>query len=696
MAKNLVVVESPAKAKTIEKFLGKKNYTVKASVGHIRDLPKSKLGIDVENDFEPQYITIRGKGDIVSELKKEAKKADKIFLATDPDREGEAISWHLANLLKIEEDKAYRIEFNEITKEAVTKAIKSPRKINMDIVDAQQARRVIDRLVGYKISPILWSKVRKGLSAGRVQSVATKIIRERENEINAFIPEEYWNIELDVRGEDKKTAKFKYYGQKTSSNKIKKNELKNKEQTDKILTEIENKNIVIDSIEIKERKRSAPKPFTTSLLQQEAGSKISFPTKKTMSIAQQLYEGVDVKGSGTLGLITYIRTDSQRISEEAQEHAKEFILESYGSAYFKKYVNQASKGKKIQDAHECIRPTYINMTPDSIKDSLSKDQYKLYKLVWERFVACQMSDAKFDSQNIQGSISESVFKATGSIMKFDGFLKVYTYAKTEENELPEFELLKEYAVKKTSGTQHFTQPPARYTESTLVKILEEKGIGRPSTYAPTIATILARGYIQKKDNALFLTELGDIVTTIMEENFANIVDIDFTAEMETELDMVEEGKERWKDIIARFYPDFAESVRVAEETLEKIQMQVEETDEICELCGSNMVIRHGRFGKFMACKNYPECKNTKPILERIGIKCPVCKDGDVIVRKTKKGRDFYGCSRFPECRFVSWNRPTGEMCELCGSYKIEKITKNSKHELCSNKDCPDSKVKKDK
>lgn len=696
MAKNLVVVESPAKAKTIEKFLGKKNYTVKASVGHIRDLPKSKLGIDVENDFEPQYITIRGKGDIVSELKKEAKKADKIFLATDPDREGEAISWHLANLLKIEEDKAYRIEFNEITKEAVTKAIKSPRKINMDIVDAQQARRVIDRLVGYKISPILWSKVRKGLSAGRVQSVATKIIRDRENEINAFIPEEYWNIELDVRGEDKKTAKFKYYGQKTSSNKVKKNELKNKEQTDKILTEIENKNIVIDSIEIKERKRSAPKPFTTSLLQQEAGSKISFPTKKTMSIAQQLYEGVDVKGSGTLGLITYIRTDSQRISEEAQEHAKEFILESYGSAYFKKYVNQASKGKKIQDAHECIRPTYINMTPDSIKDSLSKDQYKLYKLVWERFVACQMSDAKFDSQNIQGSISESVFKATGSIMKFDGFLKVYTYAKTEENELPEFELLKEYAVKKTSGTQHFTQPPARYTESTLVKILEEKGIGRPSTYAPTIATILARGYIQKKDNALFLTELGDIVTTIMEENFANIVDIDFTAEMETELDMVEEGKERWKDIIARFYPDFAESVRVAEETLEKIQMQVEETDEICELCGSNMVIRHGRFGKFMACKNYPECKNTKPILERIGIKCPVCKDGDVIVRKTKKGRDFYGCSRFPECRFVSWNRPTGEMCELCGSYKIEKITKNSKHELCSNKDCPDSKVKKDK
>lgn len=696
MAKNLVVVESPAKAKTIEKFLGKKNYTVKASVGHIRDLPKSKLGIDVENNFEPQYITIRGKGDIVSELKKEAKKADKIFLATDPDREGEAISWHLANLLKIDEDKAYRIEFNEITKEAVTKAIKNPRKINMDIVDAQQARRVIDRLVGYQISPILWSKVRKGLSAGRVQSVATRIIRDRETEINAFEPEEYWNIELDVKGEDKKIAKFKYYGHKNADEKVRKKELKNKKETDKILSSMENKDIFIDSIEMKERKRSAPKPFTTSLLQQEAGSKISFPTKKTMSVAQQLYEGVDVKGSGTLGLITYIRTDSQRISEEAQENTKDFIINNYGDKYFKKYVNNATKGKKIQDAHECIRPTYINMTPESLKDLLSKDQHKLYKMIWERFVSCLMSDAKFDSQNIQGSVSENVFKATGSVMKFDGFLKVYSYAKTEEIELPKFEIAKEYVINKTNGTQHFTQPPARYTESTLVKILEEKGIGRPSTYAPTIATILARGYIQKKDNALYITELGDIVTTIMEENFSNIVDIDFTAEMEMQLDMVEEGNEKWKDIVARFYPNFAESIRIAEETLEKIQMEVEETDEICELCGSNMVIRHGRFGKFMACKTYPECKNTKPILERIGVKCPLCKDGDAIVRKTKKGRDFFGCSRFPECKFVSWNRPTGNTCELCDSYMIEKITKNSKQELCSNKECENSKIKKDK
>ncbi|MGB5822470.1 MAG: type I DNA topoisomerase, partial [Proteocatella sp.] len=475
MAKNLVIVESPAKAKTIEKFLGKKSYTVKASVGHIRDLPKSKLGIDVDNNFEPQYITIRGKGDVVSELKKEAKKADKIYLATDPDREGEAISWHLANLLKIDPDKAVRIEFNEITKEAVTKAIKNPRKIDMDIVDAQQARRIIDRLVGYKISPILWSKVRKGLSAGRVQSVSTRIIKDREEEIRAFVPEEYWNIELNVQGEDKKTAKFKFYGKKAENGKNEKLELKNENETEQILQSIKDKNILIDSIEMKERKRTAPKPFTTSLLQQEAGSKISYPTKKTMMIAQQLYEGVDIKGSGTLGLITYIRTDSQRISDEAQESAREFIFENYGELYFKKYVNQGTKGKKIQDAHECIRPTYISKTPDLIKDSLTKDQYKLYKLVWERFVACSMSDAKFDSQNITGSIAGSVFKATGSVMKFDGFLKVYTYAKTDEIELPKFLAEKDYPVEKTSGTQHFTQPPARYTESTLVKILEEKG-----------------------------------------------------------------------------------------------------------------------------------------------------------------------------------------------------------------------------
>lgn len=696
MAKNLVVVESPAKAKTIEKFLGKKNYTVKASVGHIRDLPKSKLGIDVDNNFEPQYITIRGKGDVVSELKKEAKKAQKIFLATDPDREGEAISWHLANLLKIDDKDTVRIEFNEITKEAVTKAIKNPRKINMDIVDAQQARRVIDRLVGYKISPILWSKVRKGLSAGRVQSVATRIIKDREEEIRAFIPQEYWNIELNVQNDDKKSAKFKFSGKKLSDGKIDKIELNSEKDTNDVLTQIEKKKLYIDSIEIKERKRSAPKPFTTSLLQQEAGSKISFATKKTMMIAQQLYEGVEVKGSGTIGLITYIRTDSQRISEEAKLAAKEYIIDSFGEIYFKNYENNAAKGKKIQDAHECIRPTYVHLTPESIKDSLSKDQYKLYKLIWERFISCLMSDAKFEAQNIMGSIETNVFKANGSVMKFDGFLKVYTYSKSDEVELPKFEIEKEYTVKKVQGTQHFTQPPARYTESTLVKILEEKGIGRPSTYAPTIATILARGYIQKKENALHLTELGEIVTNIMSENFPGIVDVDFTAEMENELDMVEEGQENWKEIVARFYPPLEDAVKIAEEKLEKIQMEVEETDEICEICGNNMVIRHGRFGKFMACKNYPECKNTKPILNKVGVKCPVCKDGDVIVRKTKKGKDFYGCSTFPECKFVSWNKPNGKECEACGSYIVEKVVKDNKIELCSNKECPNSKPKKDK
>ncbi len=696
MAKNLVVVESPAKAKTIEKFLGKKNYTVKASVGHIRDLPKSKLGIDIENNFEPQYITIRGKGDVVSDLKKEAKKADKVFLATDPDREGEAISWHLANLLKIDDKSPVRIEFNEITKEAVTKAIKNPRTIDMDIVDAQQARRVIDRLVGYKISPILWSKVRKGLSAGRVQSVATRIIKDREEEIKAFVPEEYWNIELSVQGDDKKTAKFKFVGKKNSDGKVEKVDLNSEKDTNNILAQIEKKKICIDSIEIKDRKRSAPKPFTTSLLQQEAGSKLSFATKKTMMVAQQLYEGIEVKGSGTIGLITYIRTDSQRISDEAKSAAKEFIMETFGDSYFKNYENKAAKGKKIQDAHECIRPTYVNLTPDQLKDSLTKDQHKLYKLIWERFVACSMSEAVFETQNILGIIDDNAFRANGSIMKYDGFLKVYTYSKTDEVELPKFEIDKEYAVKKSDGTQHFTQPPARYTESTLVKILEEKGIGRPSTYAPTIATILARGYIQKKDNALYLTELGEIVTNIMTESFPNIIDVDFTAEMENELDMIEEGQEAWKDIVSRFYPPFEEAVKLAEENLEKIQMEVEETDEICELCGNNMVIRHGRFGKFMACKNYPECKNTKPILNKVGVKCPVCKDGDVIVRKTKKGRDFYGCSTFPECKFVSWNKPNGKTCDLCGSYLVEKVVKDNKIELCSNKECSNSKVKKDK
>ncbi len=688
MSKKLVIVESPAKAKTIEKFLGKKSYTVKASVGHVRDLPKSTLGVDVENNFEPKYITIRGKGDIVAELKKEAKKSDVVYLATDPDREGEAISWHLSKILNIPEDKVQRIEFNEITKTAVNNAIKNPRKLNMDIVDAQQARRVIDRLVGYKISPILWSKVQKGLSAGRVQSVATKIIKDREDEINKFEPEEFWNLELNVTGDDKKTAKFKYHG------KGKKEEIKNEQEVNHILENINKKDIKITKIEEKERKRTSPKPFTTSQLQQEAGTKLSFPTRKTMMVAQQLYEGVDIKGKGSLGLVTYIRTDSQRISDEALDSLKDYILSSYGEKYYKKYADTSKKGKKIQDAHECIRPTHVEYTPDQLKDSLSSDQYKLYKLIWERYVACSMADSIFDTQNIDGEIDEYIFKTSGSKLKFDGFLKIYSFAKTEEVEIPKFTLDKEYKVKKISPTQHFTQPPARYTESTVVKALEEKGIGRPSTYAPTISTIISRGYISKKGNALFMTELGDIVTKIMEENFGKFVDVDFTAEMENELDMIEEGEENWKDFIVKFYPPLEEAVNKAEAELEKIEAVVIETDEICELCGSNIVIRNGRFGKFLACKNYPECKNTKPILDKIGIKCPQCEDGEIIVKKSKKGRVFYGCSNFPACRFATWSKPIDKKCNLCDSIMVEKVTKNGSFEICSDKNCENSKIKK--
>lgn len=688
MSKNLVIVESPAKAKTIEKFLGKKTYTVKASVGHVRDLPKSKLGVDVENDFEPKYITIRGKGDIVAELKKEAKKADVVYLATDPDREGEAISWHLSKLLNIPEDKVQRIEFNEITKTAVNNAIKHPRKLNMDIVDAQQARRVIDRLVGYKISPILWSKVQKGLSAGRVQSVATKIIKDREDEINKFVPEEFWNLELNVAGDDKKTAKFKYHGRQ------KKEEIKNEQEVNQIIEDIKGKNLKVVKIEEKERRRMAPKPFTTSQLQQESGTKLSFPTRKTMMIAQQLYEGVDIKGKGSLGLITYIRTDSQRISDEALDSLKTYIHSNYGEKYYKKYSDTSKKGKKIQDAHECIRPTYIEYTPEQLKSSLTNDQYKLYKLIWERFVACSMSDAISDTLNIDGEIEQYKFKTSGSTLKFDGFLKVYSYAKAEEVEIPSFTLDHEYKVKKTTPSQHFTQPPARYTEATLVKTLEEKGIGRPSTYAPTISTIISRGYISKKGNALYMTELGEIVTGIMEQSFSKFVDVDFTAEMENELDMIEEGEEQWKTFIAKFYPPLEEAVNKAEAELEKIEAIVIETDEICELCGSNMVIRNGRYGKFLACKNYPECKNTKPILDKIGIKCPKCEDGDIVVKKSKKGRVFYGCSNFPNCRFATWNKPIDKKCSICGALMEEKNTKNGTVEVCSDRNCENSKIKK--
>ena len=688
MAKSLVIVESPAKAKTIEKFLGKSHYTVKASVGHVRDLPKSQLGVDIENNFEPKYINIRGKGDVIKELKKEAKKAKKVYLATDPDREGEAISWHLSYILNIDEEEKCRIEFNEITKDAIKKAIKSPRNINLNLVDAQQARRVLDRLLGYQISPILWQKVRKGLSAGRVQSVTTKLICEREEEIKAFEPKEYWSIELIASNKEENNLTLKFYGK--DNEKI---ELENEEQVKEILKTIENGNLVVTKIESRSRRKSAPKPYTTSVLQQDAANKLNFTTKKTMMVAQELYEGIDVKGEGTVGLISYIRTDSKRISEEAREKAKGYIVESIGENYYKDHAkdSKGKKEKKVQDAHEAIRPTSVDRTPDSIKDSLSKEQYKLYNLIWRRFVASQMEDSVFDVLNVECKIEDLIFKATGSKLKFDGYTKIYNFTEREDKILPsldEGEILK---IQEYNPQQHFTSPPPRYTEASLVKTLEELGIGRPSTYAPTITTILNREYVEKDGASLVPTELGIIVTKILDENFHKFMEVDFTADMESQLDQIEEGNAEWKKVVEEFYSPLAEAIRVAIEKIEKVNMD-EETDEICELCGSNMVIKYGRFGKFMACKNYPECKNTKPIVSKIGVKCPKCKEGDIIMRKSKKKKVFYGCSNYPDCDFVAWNKPVEEPCEVCGSYMYEKYSKSGTKIVCSNKECKHEKI----
>ena len=688
MAKALVIVESPAKAKTIEKFLGKSHYTVKASVGHVRDLPKSQLGVDIENNFEPKYINIRGKGDVIKELKKEAKKAKKVYLATDPDREGEAISWHLSYILNIDEEEKCRIEFNEITKDAIKKAIKSPRNINLNLVDAQQARRVLDRLLGYQISPILWQKVRKGLSAGRVQSVTTKLICEREEEIKAFVPKEYWSIELIASNKEENNLTLKFYGK--DNEKI---ELENEEQVKEILKTIENGNLVVTKIESRSRRKSAPKPYTTSVLQQDAANKLNFTTKKTMMVAQELYEGIDVKGEGTVGLISYIRTDSKRISEEAREKAKGYIIESIGENYYKDHAkdSKGKKEKKVQDAHEAIRPTSVDRTPDSIKDSLSKEQYKLYNLIWRRFVASQMEDSVFDVLNVECKIEDLIFKATGSKLKFDGYTKIYNFTEREDKILPsldEGEILK---IQEYNPQQHFTSPPPRYTEASLVKTLEELGIGRPSTYAPTITTILNREYVEKDGASLVPTELGIIVTKILDENFQKFMEVDFTADMESQLDQIEEGNVEWKKVVEEFYSPLAEAIRVAIEKIEKVNMD-EETDEICELCGSNMVIKYGRFGKFMACKNYPECKNTKPIVSKIGVKCPKCKEGDIIMRKSKKKKVFYGCSNYPDCDFVAWNKPVEEPCEVCGSYMYEKYSKSGTKIVCSNKECKHEKI----
>lgn len=681
MAHYLVIVESPAKVKTIKKFLGS-NYTVAASNGHVRDLPKSQLGIGPENDYEPKYITIRGKGDILANLRKEAKKADKVFLATDPDREGEAISWHLATALKLDQKKMRRITFNEITKNAVKASLKAPREIDMNLVDAQQARRALDRMVGYRISPLLWAKVKRGLSAGRVQSVALRIIADRETEIDAFIPEEYWSLDvvLKVKGERRPlTAKF--YGTEQ-----KKMTISSKEEMDRIREAIEDAEYRITDIKKGERIRKAPLPFTTSTLQQEAAKVLNFGTQKTMRIAQQLYEGIDIKGSGTVGVITYLRTDSTRISEEADAAARAYIGDTYGAEYVADGNTEKKTDKKIQDAHEAIRPSDITRTPAALKESLTRDQFRLYQLIWKRFAASRMQPAKYETTSVKIGAAGYLFTVSASKVTFEGFRTVYTESdeEKEEGNVLVGGLSLESVLKKESieEKQHFTQPPAHYTEATLVKTLEELGIGRPSTYAPTISTILARRYITKEGKNLYMTELGEVVNHIMLQSFPSIVDVNFTANMEGLLDMVEEGKVQWKEVIRNFYPDLDEAVKIAEKELESVEIEDEVTDVICEECGRNMVIKYGPHGKFLACPGFPECRNTKPYLEKIGVPCPEC-GSEVVIRKTKKGRKYYGCENNPECNFMSWQKPSKEKCPECGGYMVEKGNKLA----CADEKC---------
>ena len=681
MARYLVIVESPAKVKTIKKFLGS-NYVVAASNGHVRDLPKSQLGVDVENDYEPKYITIRGKGEILANLRKEVKKADKVYLATDPDREGEAISWHLSKALKLEDKKVYRISFNEITKNAVKASLKNPRDIDMDLVDAQQARRVLDRVVGYRISPLLWAKVKRGLSAGRVQSVALRIIADREAEIDAFIPEEYWTLdaELNVKGE-RKPLIAKFYG--TEKEKM---TIESKEHLNKILKELDGADYEVSEIKKGERTKKAPVPFTTSTLQQEASKALNFATSKTMRIAQQLYEGVDVKGSGTVGIITYLRTDSTRISEEADANVRSYIGEQYGSQYVAAEDARKSGSQKIQDAHEAIRPTDVTRTPAMLKDSLSRDQFRLYQLIWKRFVASRMMPAVYETTSVKIAAGKYRFNVATSKIAFEGFRLIYTEAGEEKDEkgvlLKGLDENSELSLEQFDSKQHFTQPPAHYTEASLVKTLEELGIGRPSTYAPTITLIINRRYVAKENKNLYMTELGEVVNNIMMHSFPSIVDVSFTANMESLLDGVAEGKVRWKTIIENFYPDLDAAVKKAEEELEEVKIEDEVTDVICEECGRNMVIKYGPHGKFLACPGFPECRNTKPYLEKIGVKCPMCGK-DVVIRKTKKGRRYYGCENNPECEFMSWQKPSEKKCPQCGNYMVEKGNKL----LCSNEQC---------
>ena len=689
MHKYLVIVESPAKVKTISKFLGA-NYKVMASQGHVRDLPKSQMGVDIEHDYEPKYITIRGKGDILAALRKEAKKADKVYLATDPDREGEAISWHLAAALKLEDKDIYRITFNEITKNAVKASLKEARKIDMNLVDAQQARRVLDRVVGYGISPLLWAKIKRGLSAGRVQSVALRMICDRENEIDAFIPEEYWSMEavFDIKGE-KKPLIAKFYGDENG-----KIEIKNGEQMQAILDEVKKSDFSIESIKRGEKVKKSPLPFTTSTLQQEAAKTLNMSTKRTMNIAQQLYEGVDIKGRGTVGLITYLRTDSTRVADEAKVSSREYISENYGDNYIPKEINAKKDDKKIQDAHEAIRPTDLNLSPTVVKESLQRDQFRLYQLIWKRFVASQMAPAVYETTSVRIAAGKYRFSVAASKVVFDGFMSVYKNDDDNEETNTLAKGLDENSVLSLSdinGTQHFTQPPAHFTEASLVKALEEQGIGRPSTYAPTISTIIARHYVIKENKNLYISELGNAVNNIKLTAFPTIVDVKFTANMESLLDGVAEGTVEWKEIIRNFYPDLKVAIDEAEKELEHVKIEDEVTDVICDKCGRNMVIKYGPHGKFLGCPGFPECHNTKPYLEKIGVPCPKCGK-DVIIKKTKKGRTFYGCDGYPDCDFVSWQRPSEKKCPKCGGYMVEKGNKL----VCADETCGYVENKNDK
>lgn len=689
MAKYLVIVESPAKVKTIKKFLGS-NYEVVASQGHVRDLPKSTLGIDTEHDFEPKYITIRGKGDILAHLRREVKKADKVYLATDPDREGEAISWHLAQALKIDDKDINRISFNEITKNAVKASLKEARKIDMNLVDAQQARRVLDRVVGYGISPLLWAKIKRGLSAGRVQSVALRMICDRENEIDAFIPEEYWTMEasLNIKGE-KKPLVAKFYGDRNG-----KIDIKNAAQMQKILDEVKNSGFSIESVKKSEKIKKSPLPFTTSTLQQEAAKTLNMSTKRTMNIAQQLYEGVDIKGRGTVGLITYLRTDSTRVADEAKVASKDYISENYGEKYLPQSSNAKKDDKKIQDAHEAIRPTDLSLSPALVKESLQRDQFRLYQLIWKRFVASQMAPAQYETTSVRIGAGEYIFTVSASKIVFDGFMSVYKTDDDNEETNTLAKGLDENSVltlDDVNGTQHFTQPPAHFTEASLVKALEEQGIGRPSTYAPTISTIIARHYVIKENKNLYISELGNAVNNIMMTAFPTIVDVKFTANMESLLDGVAEGTVEWKEIIRNFYPDLKVAIDEAEKELEHVKIEDEVTDVICDKCGRNMVIKYGPHGKFLGCPGFPECHNTKPYLEKIGVACPKCGK-DVILKKTKKGRMFYGCEGYPECDFVSWQKPSDKKCPKCGGYMIEKGSKL----VCADETCGYVESKNDK